>query len=620
MSRARHMLFLLLVCLISPARAEDVAGVLAQFKETSGGSRWDAVHTLVSEGALAAGGLSGSVRITNDLISGRSRTDYTLGSIEGTDAYDGRAGWALSPGGEVAVRDAPEAIRRARTQAWVDARAYWYPQRAPARYEELVMRVLEGQRYDVVTATPDGGEPIELWFAAQSHLLRRTVERQNQDTVITTFDDYRAVNGVRLPFHIVTDTANAKGEVDARARNEVRFSSVRVNAAVPESAFTPPKMADTARIESAQQSTSVPFELIDDHIRTDIVLDGKKARVLVDTGGVNLLTPQAAQRLGIAAEGKLAASGVGEERADFSLARAKELRLGAAVLDRPVFYVIDLSELPEIGEEHIDGLVGYEIFRRFDVQIDYAKRVLTLGKPGTLAPAGATAIPFELEDRTPIIAGTLDGIPVRLTIDTGANGSLTLHAPFVREHDLVARYSAAPESIVGWGVGGPARGRPARLGTLMLGTLRIDGLVGELSTATSGTFANPDVSANLGGGLLRRFTVVFDFAAKRMYLTPNAAFGTPDSYDRSGLWLLRDEKGAKIADVAPEGASAQAGLRMGDRVVSIGGEPIGTHTIAEWHRILRERAAGTRLKVKFERDGSSRETELTLADRVPGAR
>ena len=94
-------------------------------------------------------------------------------------------------------------------------------------------------------------------------------------------------------------------------------------------------------------STRIPFELINNHIYASGSIDGKPARFLVDTGGVNLLTPAAAEKFGIVGEGKMAAGGVGDQRVDLALAHAKQVRVGDAVLDRPVFYIIDLGKLAE---------------------------------------------------------------------------------------------------------------------------------------------------------------------------------------------------------------------------------------------------------------------------------
>jgi len=157
----------------------------------------------------------------------------------------------------------------------------------------------------------------------------------------------------------------------------------------------------------------------------------------------------------------------------------------------------------------------------------------------------------------------------------------------------------------------------ARLGTLQLGTLGIAGIAGDLTLGDKGAFANPDLDANLGGGVLRRFTVAFDYANRRMYLAPNALFDQPDEFDRSGLWLLGDGDGLTVADVAASSAAAGAGLQAKDRLVSIDGEAIAKLTLPEWRQRLREWPAGKKLTIRYQRAGSMHDGELVLADRIP---
>ena len=602
------------------AQAEDAASVLAQYKSASGGAVWDGAKSLHMGGTLSTGGLSGDVSIVQDLQSGRSADSYKLGSMEGADGYDGKLAWERDPGGEVAAQDTPEAVRRARTQAWLDAHAYWYPRRIPATFGPLAERELDGLSYRVIEAHPEGGDAVTLWFDARNGLLARVVQRQGPDTATTVLDDYRDTNGVRIPFHITVDLTDAAGRTDPRRRSEIKLDHVTLNGAITDADFAMPAMAATAHIDNPNGVARIPFELLNNHIYVSGRIDGKPARFLVDTGGVNLLTPAAAKKFGIVGEGKMAAGGVGEQRVDLALAHAKEVRVGDAVLDHPVFYIIDLGKLAEVEGSDADGLVGYEMFRRFGVTIDYAGHTLTLADPAKFAaPAQASVVPFELNDRIPIIAGTLDGVPVRISVDTGSRASLTLHSPFVREHDLVARYHAAPEAVVGWGVGGPSRGLPARYGVLRLGDREIRGIAGDLYTGDKGSFANPDLAGNLGGGVLRRFTVAFDYANKKMYLAPNADFGKPDPFDRSGLFLLGDGEALLIADVAPESAAARAGLHAQDRVIALDGKKVGTSSLVEWRTKLRELPAGTRVKVEAQRDGKDETAELVLADRIPAA-
>ena len=610
------MLFLL----VTPARAEDSASVLARAKAASGGEHWNAVRSWHGDGALAAGGLNGAFHMTIDLGRGRSVDSYQLGSVAGADGYDGARAWGQDPGGEVAALDAPEALRRARSQAWLDAHAYWFPQRIAAAIGNTEVKAEHGADHFMITATPQDGDPVVLWFAADSALLVRVAQRQGQDTATTTFDDYRDVGGVRLPFHLVTDLTDAAGRTDERRRTEVRFDRIELNPAIADADFAMPAMAATAHLDDAGGIAKVAFELSNNHIYVDGRINGEPARLVVDTGGFNMLTPAAARKFAIAGEGKLSAAGTGENRTDLEIGHARSVSVGAVTLDAPVFYIADLGRLAAVEGNEFDGLVGYELFRRFGVQIDYAAGELTIAEPAHfVAPVGATSLPFELDDHQPIVAGMLDGVPIRISIDTGSRSSLTLHSPFVRQHALLKRYGASVDSVTGWGVGGAQRGYPARLGSLQLGDLHVDGIAADLYAGDKGSFANPDIGGNLGGGVLRRFTVGFDYANRRMYLKPNVHFADAEGFDRSGLWLLGDDDTLRVADVARDSAGERAGLRVGDRIVTIADEAAAKRSLAQWRQLLCNSAAGTKLMLQFFRDGAPQSAELILADRIPPA-
>jgi predicted aspartyl protease len=609
---------ILLLAVAAPVHAEDSAAVLARAKAASGGQLWEGARSWRGDGTFAAGGLSGEFHQLIDLQTGRSADSYKFGSASGADGYDGTHAWGQDPGGEIAALDAPEAVRRARTQAWLDAHAYWFPQRFSASIDKLDSRQDHGKKYAVMTVTPKDGDPVVLWFAGDSGLLARVEQRQAQDVATTSFDDYREVAGLRLPFHVVTDLTDAARRTDPRRRTEVRFARIATNVPVAAADFAMPAMAATARVDDPSGVASIPFQLVNNHIYVDGRINGEPARLVVDTGGFNMLTPVGAHKFGITGEGKLSAAGTGEDRTDLEIGHAKSVSVGAVTLDAPVFYIADLGRLSAVEGVEFDGLVGYEVFRRFGVQIDYANGRMTIAEPAHfVAPAGATQLPFQLDDHQPIITATLDGRPIRISIDTGSRSSLTLHSPFVRQNALLARAGAKVESVTGWGVGGAQRGYPARLGSLQLGDLRVDGIAADLFAGDKGSFANPDIGGNMGGGVLRRFTVAFDYANRRVYLKPNAHFGEFDNFDRSGLWLLGDGDALKVADVAAGSAGAQAGLRTGDRITAIGGEAVPKRTLPQWRQLLAESPAGTVLLLQFARDGAPKNARIVLADRIP---
>ncbi len=137
--------------------ADPIAAVFARFKQASGGARWDRVVAVHSAGTLSAAGLTGPIDMLEDDRGGRSTTHYTLGPVSGASGYDGRVDWTLDPGGEVRKLDAPEALAEARTDAWMGAMAFWYPDRGSASYGAVEAHDDAGHRYTVVNVTPAGG-------------------------------------------------------------------------------------------------------------------------------------------------------------------------------------------------------------------------------------------------------------------------------------------------------------------------------------------------------------------------------------------------------------------------------------------------------------------------------
>jgi predicted aspartyl protease len=529
------------------------------------------------------------------------------------EGFDGAAAWEQTVGGEVLTPDAPEAVARATTVRWLTARGYF--RAGGAGYRELGARTCGDRACHAVEATPVGGAAVELWFDDATGLLARTVHHEGTLTIVTTFDDYRAVDGVQLPFRTVVDPG------DPRNRATVTVTEVHLRAPPGEAAYARPRTdAERLSFVNGARDTRLPFELINNHIYIRAQIDGQPVRMLVDTGGLNLLTPAAAARLGLAASGKLAASGVGERKVDMALARGRELAVGDVRLAEPVFYVIEIEGLSDIEGEAFDGLVGFELFHRLAARIDYPQRSLTLTRRDAFVPpTGAITVPFDLRDRTPIASGSIDGIPARLTIDTGSRASLTVNSPFTRNHGLEARYHPAFEAVTGWGVGGPTRAKPVRLKQVKLGDAVISDVAGELFTGDKGAFADPESSANLGGGILRRFAVTFDYRDRKMFLEPEA--GVPrDVYDRAGMFLRRAGDALGVLSVVPGGPAARAGIAVGDRIVAIDGAPASSRSLAAWRAVLSGGEIGGRRALTVEAGapgGPRRECTLVLAELLP---
>lgn len=617
--RLRWMLGGLLWMLAVPVHAAgvDAADVLARARAASGGEQWLSVQRLQAVGEQSVGGLHGRWQLNQDLRAGRYAEQAQLGDFTVAQGFDGQLSWRRDYGGEVGLLDGTVPRRTARTQSWLATRAYWSNAYPTTHFAAPRTEALDGRRYTVLATKPEGADPIELWFDTGSGLLGRVVIASARTPTATALEDYRAVEGLLLPHRIITDTLDAQGRTDPRLRSDVQVQRYQVDGPVADTVYAPPMMAHDSYIEDASGTTRIPFDLINNHVYIEAEVDGQPARFLVDTGAINLLIPTAAKRLGLITTGRLSVHGAGDNASDLGLAQARHLRIGGAHLANPVFHIIDLGQqINSMGVPH-DGFIGYETFLRFVTTFDYGARVLSFTRPGHYQPpANAVVLPFEQDDRAPVLNGELDGIPLRLWLDTGSRNSLSLSSPFVRTHGLLEKYHASEEAVLGWGLGGPGRARPARLGVLRMGSIEVTGLVGDLSTTDKGALALADYGAILGGGVLRRFSMGIDYDAKRLYLVPNAESPQADGFDRGGLWLQAEQDALRVADVAPSSAGARAGLRRDDRIVMISGEPIATRRLADLRALLRERPVGTRVVIRYLRDDRQVDTELVLADRV----
>jgi hypothetical protein len=153
-----------------------------------------------------------------------------------------------------------------------------------------------------------------------------------------------------------------------------------------------------------------------------------------------------------------------------------------------------------------------------------------------------------------------------------------------------------------------------RFGTLSIGDLSLRDVPGDLFTGDKGAFANPDLAGNLGSGVLRKFTVTFDYDAKKMYLAPNGEYGKHDAVDRSGLMLALDGDALQVVALAEDGPGQRAGLAVGDRLTRISGEPTSARTLAAWRERFAELPAGTKLSLGVS---GKRDLALVLADPIP---
>ncbi len=597
------------------AISPQAAAILGRFKQATGGAAWDGKTSLRQTVRLHAAGLDGTAESLDDLRTGGYVDRFSLGPTSGAQGFDGKVVWSQDASGQPRIEAAEDARLGAIDEAYRRALAWWYPERWPARIEMAGRQQDGGSQLDVVRITPRDGRPFDLWVDAATSLADRIVEVTATQTVTTFLSDYRTVGGVKIPHAQRNNTGDAKYDV-VTTLDQAVFNQPLPAAAFAMPAPPPPDFA----MPAGATSVTVPFSLLNNHIYVDVKVDGKGPfRMLCDTGGLAILSPKLVATLGVKPVGALQGGGVGEASEDISLVKLDSLDVGGVVLHNPLFAVYPLSGFDRVEGVEQNGIIGYEVFRRFVVKVDYEHSTLTLTLPAAFAYHGdGVVVPFKFNEHIPQVEGSIDGIAGTFDIDTGSRSTLDLMGPFVARNGLHERYAPKMSGVSGWGAGGAARSEFARAQVLRLGGVEFIRPVVELSLQKKGAFNDQYVAGNVGAGLLRTYNLTFDYPRQQIIFERNARTGQPAGFDRLGCWLNLAESGGalEVIDVYAGSPAAEAGLKQGDRIVAVDGTLAGDLQLPALRERLRTDAPGTRLRLTVERDGQRSQLTATLRDLV----
>ena len=610
----RIVLFIVALLLGATARAQTPEELIAANKAAMGGDAWDAVRSVRAEGTLELSGLTGEVVSLTDVAGQRFRTEVRVGPLEQVQVFDGERN-LIQENGQVRSDDAEASVRAAHSELYRAVNGIWYPDRWPAQIAPLPDATEDGVHYRRLSVTPRAGETYEVWFDPQTHRVDRTIERRGHVEIANRFTAYATVDGLLLPATIIVSTRGGD------APQVLKLDHFVVDPGVSDEDFelasTP---ADDYRIVDGADTVTVPFELRNNHTYIEVFINGEGPfSFLADTGGRHLVTPQVAAAVGLKTEGEFEIGGAGARRRVASFTQVETLRLANLELHDQAFVVLDMSELSEVGGARIDGLIGYEVFRRFLVEYDYATGEIRLHRPGTFSHDGSGhRVPFRFSDSTPLVRGSIDGHEGDIAIDTGSRSHLSLTTPFAREHGYFERHADAPQTIIGWGVGGPTIGHVARAQTLTIGeTLTIEAPLIDFSRNAGGALSNPDEIANLGAGIMRQFKLILDYEQQVITFVPNERFGQREAQERSGMFLRAVDGGWSVVHVTPGGPAELAGLQPGDVLTRVDDRPVQELSLPAVREDWRRNPAGTRVALRLVRAGRQLDAQLDLADLVP---
>ncbi|HTJ52264.1 MAG TPA: PDZ domain-containing protein, partial [Cyclobacteriaceae bacterium] len=257
--------------------------------------------------------------------------------------------------------------------------------------------------------------------------------------------------------------------------------------------------------------------------------------------------------------------------------------------------------------------------------IDYEKRILTVMLPEKFTPRKKfQKIPIRIEDTKPYVMAEViqtngTEMTAKFLIDTGASHSLMLD-PKSDVRIVVPANNVS--SLIGRGLGGIITGRVGRLQKFSLGSFAIERPIANFpdpnSYIDSLKLGNVPRNGSIGGEILTRFTVIFDFPNEKIYLKKNHSFKTKFYFNLSGLTVKA--KGShlntfEVNEVRSNSVSDKAGVKPGDLIMSVNGNLSRDLNLNQLIGFFNQRP-GKKIHVEIIRNGERKKMDFVLTDQI----
>lgn len=394
----------------------------------------------------------------------------------------------------------------------------------------------------------------------------------------------------------------------------------------------------------------VHFQLVNNLMVIPVELNGSQLSFILDSGVSNpiLFNLSDKDSIQINKVSEVTINGLGDGEPIQALSsRENRLKVGKIANNNQSLYVVldpSLNLSPSLGIP-VHGIIGYDIFRNFVVDINYRSKTLKFYDPGSYKPKTGKkyeTLPLSIERKKAYLEGKVsmkgeEEVPVKLLLDTGSSDAVWLFEDLANGLEVPDRNY---EDFLGRGLSGSIYGRRTQIDQLTIGRFGLKNakVAFPHMEAFAGLSGMGDRNGSLGGEVLKRFHMVMDYPHNRIVLSKNSNFDEKFHYNLSGIELqhrgvryiaeriadsrgvVRNEEssygnvqimmeGHTRLSLVPEivvsairagSPAAEAGLKEGDMILAVNGKPVHHYKLQEIMQMLNEKE-GKHIKIQIER-------------------
>jgi hypothetical protein len=383
---------------------------------------------------------------------------------------------------------------------------------------------------------------------------------------------------------------------------------------------------------------SVPIKVINNLVFIPIEVNGVELNFLLDTGveEIILFSLEDNPDVKFYNSEKISLRGLGSKESIEGLKTTNNILEidGLKAVNQLVYVILDESFnlSSQIGIP-VNGIIGYQFFKDHLVSINYIKKRLVVSKNNeenrSRLRKRYEEVPITIEKHKPyLLANVLideKNLKVKLLIDNGNSDSVWLFQNLVDDIKVPSRNF---DDFLGKGFSGDIEGKRARVAKFKFDKYSFDSPI--VAFPDSSSIKNVHMVQNrigsVGGGILKRFSVVFDYKNEKLYLKENSDFKEPFTYNKSGIeiqhhglqWVQEtvmletvpivgsikfDASGKnitnefkykfnlkpiyEIANVRKNSPAELCGLKVGDMIISINKKQVYLYSLQKLNEMFR---------------------------------
>ena len=374
---------------------------------------------------------------------------------------------------------------------------------------------------------------------------------------------------------------------------------------------------------------SIPFKMVGGYVVINVgINEAKPLKFILDSGVRNTIITELHEGDSISLNftKDMDVQGLGRGNSlNAMVSESNVLKIGKLKLTNKTILVLkdDFLNLSLQTGTKINGLLGYDFFKDYIVQIDYSlKRIRFFDNNNFEAPKGYGVMPMTIERQKmfihlSVLETDTARRSIKMLIDTGAQ----LNAWF---QTLTNKAISIPEKSIkgkiGEGLSGEVTGIFARVPQICIANFCVKNpiVVFPDSSAISEIIKNSDRDGTIGSQLLSRFNLIIDIFNKNFYFKPNSSFNNPFSYNIAGIEVVQTVlylPQIEVVNVWKGSPAEKAGIKAGDIISEINFEKVFAMSLSQARGYFNQPSKRP-LKMKILREEKEINVEIEMNAKI----